>query len=332
MAHVRHESSAVRIVLSTLRARRPASLITVAVSLAALLILSVGSLVLTRAHGAAAQHATASPRTLSPTSLAIGLHGEIYVSDTTANRVVELAPSGTILHTFGGSTQSATALNAPRGLAVDETGNVLVADSGSCRIVTLSATLQPRTTWPTCSPRSSGYDGPVALAPGPQGNLYLVSRGTPRIEILSRTGATVGWRNTLGSRIAYNAIAVDSKGTIYLTDPGNHRVVKLPPSGTAVEQWGQYGRGRGQFLRPTGIAVNRAGTVYVADPEAGRIQTFSSGGRLLATWGFHSTDATHRAAPGGIALDAQGVVYVTDFTRRIQQLSSNGRAVKVWNW
>ena len=54
-------------------------------------------------------------------------------------------------------------------------------------------------------------------------------------------------------------VAVDTAGTVYMTDPYNQRVVKLA-SGSTPEVVVFSGRGQ-----PHGVAVDSAGNVYVTD-------------------------------------------------------------------
>ena len=50
-------------------------------------------------------------------------------------------------------------------------------------------------------------------------------------------------------------VAVDTAGSVYVTDSLNHRVQKFDSAGTFVTSWGSAGTGDGQFDSPTGIAI-----------------------------------------------------------------------------
>jgi DNA-binding beta-propeller fold protein YncE len=71
-------------------------------------------------------------------------------------------------------------------------------------------------------------------------------------------------------------LAVDTGGNVYVSDNGNHRVVKFDSSGSFIASWGSGGSGNGEFKGPTGLAVDSKGRVYVSDMGNHRIQIFDS--------------------------------------------------------
>src|SRR4030067_463767 len=62
-------------------------------------------------------------------------------------------------------------------------------------------------------------------------------------------------------------IAVDSKNNIYVVDVGNHRIQKFNNQGNYLLQWGTYGYGDGQFIRPKGINVDNQDNIYVTEDD-----------------------------------------------------------------
>ena len=90
-----------------------------------------------------------------------------------------------------------------------------------------------------------------------------------------------------------------------------------------VKEWGEEGRGDGQFTHPRAIALDRSGNIYVAD---GRVQKFTSNGIFLKKWDAH-------ADPTGIAVDRSGNVYVSDcglHKDRILKFTSDGAFIQEW--
>ena len=82
-----------------------------------------------------------SPASLDrPESVAVNAQGDVFIADTSNNRVVQVTPSGHVLP-FAGSGDAGYAgdhgratsakLTAPAGVAVDAQGNVYIADSGN---------------------------------------------------------------------------------------------------------------------------------------------------------------------------------------------------------
>jgi DNA-binding beta-propeller fold protein YncE len=73
----------------------------------------------------------------SADGVAVEPNGEIWVSDSTRQRLFEFSPSGTLLQTFGTTGSGNTGFNEPRHLAIQTTGSVsllFVADSWNDRI------------------------------------------------------------------------------------------------------------------------------------------------------------------------------------------------------
>jgi len=84
------------------------------------------------------------------------------------------------------------------------------------------------------------------------------------------------------------ALAIDSKGNLYATDPGNFRIQKFDSSGNFKFAWGSQGSDNGQFQggkcvvlndtfpvpSPLGIAVDSLDNIYVVDSGNNRVQIF----------------------------------------------------------
>src|SRR3989304_2604742 len=137
-------------------------------------------------------------------------------------------------------------------------------------------------------------------------------------------------------------VAVDTRGSVYVVEVGNHRVQKFDSQGKALLLWGGQGKNQGQFSFPEGIAI-LGDIVYVSDTLNHRIQKFTTSGAFLAQWqGFGTQNlfsmlpcewvAGHSSSPPalvqrvashslgdrefqdciGVAANAQGEVYVVD--------------------
>ena len=122
-------------------------------------------------------------------------------------------------------------------------------------------------------------------------------------------------------------IAITSKGTLLVTDWGNHRIQEFTMDGECISCVGSRGNGPLQLHYPTGIAINKTtGQVYVADCGNNRVQllntdlTFS---HMFGSWGSGQGQFQY---PNGVAIDSQGLVYVADSdNHRIQQFTHDGK-------
>jgi sugar lactone lactonase YvrE len=118
-----------------------------------------------------------------PNGIALDAAGDLYVSDSTLNEVVEISAS-----TGPGSAPFAlsfTGLSSPAGVAVDPSGNVYLADSGNSRILLDNRSL------------TAASFGQVSLyAPGGTLPLTVTNTGsgllTPTSPFASITGANAG--------------------------------------------------------------------------------------------------------------------------------------------
>ena len=147
-------------------------------------------------------------------------------------------------------------------------------------------------------------------------------------------------------------VGVDqSSHAIYVTDPGNRRVLKFDSTGNFVLMFGKAvnqttggdvctaasgntcqagtaGSGSGQFTTPTFLAVDNstgpsAGDVYVSDTGTDLVQKFDSSGHVIPTWGAlgqqdgsgtpyaEGTGWAPFGGQGGIDVDPMGHLFVT---------------------
>ena len=109
-------------------------------------------------------------------------------------------------------------------------------------------------------------------------------------------------------------IAIDSKGLVYVTDRGNHRVQKFTPEGVFVSQFGKKGRGQGELAFPFGIAIdNTTHTVYVSNNY--KVSLFTTNGAFLREFEREDRrDGEFDFSGGGLAVDqTTGNLYVCDY-------------------
>lgn len=133
-------------------------------------------------------------------------------------------------------------------------------------------------------------------------------------------------------------LAVGDDGTIYFSDPHQHRMLSINPCDgetRPVACLGGEGSQPNSFQTPRGLLFNgRRRALYVADSANHRIQIFNvETFQLVDIWGPSSNPQPSDApgsfnTPWSLAGDSLGNVYVVDFgNRRLQKFDVAGRVV-----
>ena len=172
------------------------------------------------------------------------------------------------------------------------------------------------------------------VAIGRQGRIFLFHRGQPPVICCDKAGTFQrGW----GADLIHTAhgIRIDRDGHVWVTDIGNHRVLKFTPDGKlllALGTLGQAGQGNTQFDKPTDVGFGPSGEIYVADGYGNsRIVKFSPRGAFLHSWGRRGKQPGQFHLPHAILVDSHGRVLVGDRENdRIQVFDDSGKLLQIW--
>ena len=122
------------------------------------------------------------------------------------------------------------------------------------------------------------------------------------------------------------ALAVDSKGNVYVADEWLNRITIFSRDGDYLSKWGTAGSGDGELDRPAGLAVDADDNVLVVDSRNNRVQKFTSDGKYISQFGTAGDGPGQLNMPWGIDLGPDGSVFVADWRNdRIQQFSADGQ-------
>ena len=193
---------------------------------------------------------------------------------------------------------------------------------------------------------SLGLDNPGSLAVGPDGTLYVTDL-SQRVTVISPAGTVLRRWGKPGSgpgqfrfipadpttpADVLGQIAAGPDGNVYVSDSGNARVQVFTADGRFVRQFGSFGSGKGQLLRPFDLAVDGAGNVYVEDDQAQVMSKFSPAGKVIWTIGGASGDPDLVGFQKFSAFDTHSrLVIVNDALNRVLYIDPSGHKVDAFS-
>ena len=162
----------------------------------------------------------------------------------------------------------------------------------------------------------------------PNGDIFVAEghgAGNNRILKFDKTGKFLKEWGKLGTGPGEfdqpHALAMDSKGRLFVGDRNNNRVQIFDQNGTFIEEWAQYSR-------PSGLYIDKQDNLYVADSESESVSQNHNGwkrgirvgrikdgknGKVVAFIPDPETrsrpDFTGTSAAEGVAVDAAGNIY-----------------------
>jgi sugar lactone lactonase YvrE len=232
-----------------------------------------------------------------PHGLHVDRDGNIWVTDAQASKdgtkgeqAIKLSPNGKILMrlgTAGIAGGGPNRFNEPSDVVTASNGDIFVAD---------------------------GHGGQ---------NPKLPSDYVTRIVKCSKDGTFLKEWGKLGSGPGEfrnpHALAIDSKGRLFVCDRGNARLQIFDLDGGFIDQWSQFGR-------PSGLFIDKDDTLYVidADSTAANHPAWKKGirigstkdGKVTAFVPGHETENPDGAAGEGIVADSGGNLYAAENTLR----------------
>ena len=258
--------------------------------------------------------------------------------------IMKFDANGNLVTSFG-----AGMLIFPHGIHVDHEGNVWVTDANDNRPRQEGAP-QPEklighnvykfspdgrlllTLGQPGGAREPGYFWqPNDVLVAPNGDIYVAEghssaeNANARILRFDSTGKFIdAWGNKgsgAGQLDQPHALAMDSRGRIFIGDRSNNRIVIIDDKWNVLDTW--Y-----QFSRPSGIYIDRNDNIYVADSESGSVRPTRAGqpddrsnwkrgirigsartGEVWALIPDPAVDPPSTSAAEGVAVDANGVIY-----------------------
>jgi sugar lactone lactonase YvrE len=269
-----------------------------------------------------------------PRSVTLNAAGNLFIADTSNNRIRTVDAAGIITTVAGGGSPTdglgdggpaaSAQLNAPWSVTADTAGNLFIADTGHQRIRKIDTAGTITTV---------AGDGTVYCSPfGGCGGGFSGDGGPATSAQLS---------NPFG-------VAVDGAGNLFIADSYNQRIRKVDTAGTITSVAGTgeccdfSGDGgpatSAQLSLPSGVAVDTAGDLFIADTwnqrirkvdPAGTITTVAGGGTDDVGDGGPATSA-QLSNTAGVAVDTAGNLLIADQSnQRIRKVDPAGTITTV---
>ncbi len=252
-----------------------------------------------------------------PSSLATDTAGNLYIADSSNDRIRKIdAATGIISTVAGGSTltfdgalATQSKLYTPTSIAIDKDGNLYIGESGRGRIRKVNASSG---TISTVAGNGTGFSGDGGLA--------------------------------LSAQLDPSGILLDASGDLLIAEFNNHRVRKVTSRNGTVNTLGGTGEsnysGTGgpaiaaTLSLPWDITFDQSGNLYVAEVENNQIRKVSAdtgaisvvAGMGLAAFSGDNGPATAAALsfPYGIAMDLGGNLFIADtWNSRIRKIAAS---------
>jgi len=221
-----------------------------------------------------------------PSFVAVDVDGSLVISDVWTARVVRWKPGSAAGESVAGGFGCGTSrgeLNNPEGVAIESDGAILICDSQNHRVMR----------WR----QDDEFGEHVCGVKNHREPDHLTALNTP------------------------TAIAIGPCGSIFISDSGNHRVVRWK-QGLRQFQVVAGGRGRGssasQLDYPAGLAFEADGSLLVADCGNARVMRWrpeADIGDIVV--GPKGSDVGLLTYPTGIAVAPDGALYVSDQGRDV---------------
>lgn len=257
--------------------------------------------------------------------------------------VLKFDANGNFVRAFGEGM-----IQVPHGLWVDQDGNIWVTDWSNPRGAQNNAVRDTTkghqvfkfspdgrlllTLGKAGGAREPGYFWqPNAVVTAPNGDIYVAEGHSnapdapARILRFTKDGKfkdAWGKRgNGVGELLQPHALAMDSRGRLFIGDRSNNRIVIVDQNWNILDTWHQ-------FSRPSGIFIDKNDVIYVADSESGSVNPAhkdwmrgirvgsAKDGTIHAFIPDPDTTSTNTSSAEGVAADSRGVVYGAEVGQR----------------
>lgn len=205
---------------------------------------------------------------VDPTAATFDSDGNLLVLDSETGWIHRFAHAEGFAGKFGGPSGS---FYHPRGIALDASGTIFIADTGTGRIAVYNANGEALRSLGEHGTKPGQLAEPTGVAVAPDGSLIVTDSTAHTIGHFDSSFQLLRLLGIAPSDTVNGShVAIGDAGDVYVSDPGDHRVIHLDNLGQPVDQIGAAG----QMARPVAVAVDKSGNLYVADSELDQVLVF----------------------------------------------------------
>jgi DNA-binding beta-propeller fold protein YncE len=216
----------------------------------------------------------------SPFGVAVSANGEIYVTDGIANAIYVFGANGTFLRRVSRQGTIQGLVSAPAGIALGDQGALVVVDRGNNRFQKFNLSGGFLQLVGGLGSGNAQFNSPTGVAVDPLRELiYVADQNNNRVQVFDILGNFLAILPNTGDcslTIPYG-LTLDGRGSLYVANYGQNRIVKYTQNGACLSSFGSFGLGSGQFYYPVGVAYNpNMGALWVSENVNARLQRFGA--------------------------------------------------------
>lgn len=189
---------------------------------------------------------------------------------------LDLSETPRIVRQFGRRGRGDGEFEDPEGVCVDRQGRLWATDEDNLRILCFD----PEGRFLRALPVGAQPESVTAL---PDGRLLVSFSKDNFCGAFEESGNSINswdWGRDAGLRNP-DFIAVDSAGSLYVTDQKNHRIQVFDKDFKPMRTFGSRGSAPGQFESPEDLAFDKEGNLWVADGGNHRVQVLRPDGTFV---------------------------------------------------
>jgi YVTN family beta-propeller protein len=237
--------------------------------------------------------------------------GNIYVTDTQADKIWKFSPEGDSLLCFGYkyTGQDTLGLNHPKGIAVDDSGNIWITDCYQSKVKKYDGQGNYISTIGKHGNKAGEFNQPTGIAIS--GNeIYVVDHLNDRVQVFNKTGAFIRQfgNNCLKQPAGIAIRNNETEKLVYVCDSKNNQIAIFDTAGNLVNTIVSLG-----LDKPWDICFDNNNNLYIADVYNNRVIELDPWHNKLLTFGIQGQEAGQFKLPQGLAVSPDGkYLYVAD--------------------